>query len=134
VYSRYAGADIIVPTEIELAQETGLAAGSDAQLRKAAATLRERHRFGAVVTLRGPAGLSCTDAEGTTFYPITRTAVFDVTGSGDCAVGTLAAALGAGLPLTTSMQIAALATSMACSHTGPANAIDLDLLATLERD
>jgi len=32
------------------------------------------------------------------------------------------------------MQITAIATSMACAHTGPANAIDLDLLATLERD
>jgi D-beta-D-heptose 7-phosphate kinase/D-beta-D-heptose 1-phosphate adenosyltransferase len=133
-YSRYAGADVIVPTEIELTQETGLPAQSDAQVREAATTLRERHGFGAVVTLRGPAGLSCTDAAGTSFYPITRTAVFDVTGSGDCAVGALAAALGAGLTLATAMQIAALATSMACAHTGPANAIDLDLLATLERD
>jgi D-beta-D-heptose 7-phosphate kinase/D-beta-D-heptose 1-phosphate adenosyltransferase len=133
-YSRYAGADVIVPTEVELAQETGLAAQSDAQLREAATTLRHRHGFGAVVTLRGPQGLSCTDANGTTFYPIKRTAVFDVTGSGDCAVGTLAAALGVGLPLAAAMQITAIATSMACAHTGPANAIDLDLLATLERD
>jgi D-beta-D-heptose 7-phosphate kinase/D-beta-D-heptose 1-phosphate adenosyltransferase len=133
-YARYAGADVIMPTEAELAVETGLAAQSDAQLREAAAALRQRHGFGAVVTLRGPAGLSCTDAAGTVFYPIEREAVFDVTGSGDCAVGTLAAALGCGLPLGVAMQITALATSIACAHTGPANAIDLDLLAKLERD
>jgi D-beta-D-heptose 7-phosphate kinase/D-beta-D-heptose 1-phosphate adenosyltransferase len=133
-YARYAGADVIVPTEIELARETGLGAKGDAQLREAATVLRERHGFGAVVTLRGQAGLSCTDAEGTSFYPIRQEAVFDVTGSSDCAVGTLAAALGAGLSLSMAMQITALATSIACGHTGPANAIDLDLLSTLERD
>ena len=133
-YSRYAGADVVVPTEVELSTETGLDAQSDAQLREAATTLRERHGFGAVVTLRGPAGLSCTDGSGTTFYPIKRSTVFDVTGSGDCAVGTLAAALGTGLSLVMAMQITALATSIACAHTGPANAIDLDLLSTMERD
>ena len=133
-YERYAGADVVVPTEEELAVETGLHARSDAQLREAATTLRERHGFGAVVTLRGAAGLSCTDPTGTTFYPIKRSAVFDVTGSGDCAVGTLAAGLGAGLSLAVSMQIAARATSIACAHTGPANVIDLDMLATFERD
>ena len=132
-YSRYAGADVIMPTQAELATETRLAASSDAQVREAATTLRLRHGFGAVVALRGPAGLSCTDAEGTTYYPIRREAVFDVTGSGDCAVGTLAAALGAGLDLGTAMRITALATSVACAHAGPGNTIDLEILSRLER-
>jgi D-beta-D-heptose 7-phosphate kinase/D-beta-D-heptose 1-phosphate adenosyltransferase len=133
-YARYAGADVIVPTEKELARETGLAAQSDAQVREAATTLRQMHGFGAVVTLRGPQGISCTADHGTSFHPIRREAEFDITGSGDCAVGTLAAALGAGLPLDLAMRITAHATSLACAHIGPAHAIDLDQLAALERD
>ncbi len=133
-YARYAGADVIVPTEAELARETGLDAQSDAQLREAATTLRDQHGFGAVVTLRGAQGISCTSADGTEFHPIHRAAEFDVTGSGDCAVGTLAAALGAALPLPVALTITAHATSLACAHIGPAHAIDLDLLASLERE
>lgn len=132
-YARYAGADVIVPSVSELARETGHDVTSDAQLREAATRLRDQHGFGAVVTLRGSQGLSGTDASGTVFHAVPRSAEFDVTGAADCAVGTLAAALGAGLKLDAALAITAYTTYLACAHAGAAHAIDLDPLAMVGR-
>ncbi len=132
-YGRYAGADVIVPSAAELARETGQDVASDAQLRDAASRLRDRHGFGAVVTLRGGQGLSGTDAAGTVFHAVPHSAEFDVTGAADCAVGTLAAALGAGMKLDAALAVTAHATSLACLHAGAAHAIDLDQLAMAGR-
>ena len=55
-YSRYAGADIVMPNRAELADATGMRVDSEAAIVAAATALRQRHGFGAVVVTRGNDG------------------------------------------------------------------------------
>jgi rfaE bifunctional protein kinase chain/domain len=77
-----------------------------------------------VVTL-GPDGLATwNEAEGFTHYPAQMRRVADVSGAGDTVIATLAAAIGAGLPVPRAAQLANLAGGLVCEELGvvPVNA------------
>ena len=57
-YSRYAGADIIMPNRTDLAEATGMRVDGEAAIVAAATALRQRHGFGAVLVTRGNAGMT----------------------------------------------------------------------------
>ena len=90
-YSRYAGADIIMPNRTDLAEATGMRVDGEAAIVAAATALRQRHGFGAVVVTRGNDGMTLVDADGARHFPAEAAEVYDIAGAGDTAVATLAA-------------------------------------------
>ena len=63
-FSRYRGADIVMPNRPELAAATGMPVDTEVAIVAAAVTLRERFEFGAVVVTRGNDGMTLVDADG----------------------------------------------------------------------
>lgn len=127
-YSRYTGATVITPNRAELAQVIG-AWSSEAQLHERAQALREAHGLEALVLTRSEEGMSLFDAAGHVQVPAQAREVFDVTGAGDTVIATLAAMLGAGLPLREAMPIANRAGSIVVGKFGTASVSYEELFA-----
>jgi D-glycero-beta-D-manno-heptose-7-phosphate kinase len=108
-YSRYAGATVVTPNRAELAQVIGPWA-NEAQLHERAQALRTAHRLEALLLTRSEDGMSLFDDNpqdgGHVQVPAQAREVFDVTGAGDTVIATLAALLGAGMPLRDAMPVA----------------------------
>jgi D-beta-D-heptose 7-phosphate kinase/D-beta-D-heptose 1-phosphate adenosyltransferase len=130
-HARYAGADIIMPNRRDLAEATQMPVDTDAAVVAAAAVLRERHGFGAVVVTRGNNGMTLVDAAGARHFPAEASEVYDVSGAGDTAVATLAAAVAARLDLDVAVRLANLAAGVVVGKAGMAVARETDLLAAL---
>jgi D-beta-D-heptose 7-phosphate kinase/D-beta-D-heptose 1-phosphate adenosyltransferase len=130
-YSRYAGADIIMPNRADLAEATGMRVDSEAAIVAAATALRQRHGFGAVVVTRGNDGVTLLDDSGARHFPAEADEVYDVAGAGDTAVATLAAALAARLELPVAVRLANIAAGVVVGKVGTAVARETDLLAAL---
>ena len=130
-YSRYAGADIIMPNRADLAEATGMRVDSEAAIVAAATALRQRHGFGAVVVTRGNDGVTLLDDSGARHFPAEADEVYDVAGAGDTAVATLAAALAARLELPVAVRLANIAAGIVVGKVGTAVAREADLLAAL---
>jgi len=130
-YSRYAGADIIMPNRTDLAEATGMRIDSEAAIVAAATALRQRHGFGAVVVTRGNDGMTLLDADGARHFPAEAAEVYDIAGAGDTAVATLAAGAAAGLQLPVSVRLANIAAGVVVGKVGTAVAREADLLAAL---
>jgi D-beta-D-heptose 7-phosphate kinase / D-beta-D-heptose 1-phosphate adenosyltransferase len=130
-YSRYAGADLIMPNRADLAEATGMRVDSEAAIVAAATALRQRHGFGAVVVTRGNDGVTLLDDAGARHFPAEAAEVYDVAGAGDTAVATLAAALAARLSLPVAVRLANIAAGVVVGKVGTAVAREADLLAAL---
>jgi D-glycero-beta-D-manno-heptose-7-phosphate kinase len=127
-YSRYAGATVITPNRAELAQVVG-SWSSEAQLHERAHALRETHGIGALLLTRSEDGMSLFDAAGHMRVPAQAREVFDVTGAGDTVIATLAAMLGAGVPLREAMTIANRAGGIVVGKFGTASVAYEELFA-----
>jgi D-beta-D-heptose 7-phosphate kinase/D-beta-D-heptose 1-phosphate adenosyltransferase len=130
-YSRYAGADVIMPNRADLAEATGMRVDSEAAIVAAATALRQRHGFGAVVVTRGNDGMTLLDATGARHYPAEAAEVYDVAGAGDTAAATMAAALAARLSLPVAVRLANIAAGIVVGKVGTAVVREADLLAAL---
>jgi D-beta-D-heptose 7-phosphate kinase/D-beta-D-heptose 1-phosphate adenosyltransferase len=130
-YSRYAGADIIMPNRTDLAEATGMRVDTEAAVVAAATALRQRHGFGAVVVTRGNDGMTLLDATGAWHFPAEAAEVFDIAGAGDTAAATLAAGLAARLDLPVAVRLANIAAGVVVGKIGTAVAREQDLLAAL---
>ena len=130
-YSRYAGADLIMPNRTDLAEATGMRIDGEAAIVAAATALRQRHGFGAVVVTRGNDGMTLLDATGARHFPAEAAEVYDIAGAGDTAVATLAAGVAAGLALPVSVRLANIAAGVVVGKVGTAVAREADLLAAL---
>ena len=130
-YSRYAGADLIMPNRADLAEATGMRVDSEAATVAAATALRQRHGFGAVVVTRGNDGVTLVDDAGARHFPAEAAEVYDVAGAGDTAVATLAAALAARLALPVAVRLANIAAGVVVGKVGTAVAREADLLAAM---
>jgi len=97
-YSRYAGATVITPNRAELQQVVGRW-HDEAHLRQLAQALRQDLKLDALLLTRSEEGMSLFDAQGELHVPAVAREVFDVTGAGDTVIATLAALMGAGMPL-----------------------------------
>ncbi len=130
-FSRYAGADLILPTQRELERIAGYRLTTDEQVAEAAAALRHAHQFGAVLVSRTDDGLSLV-AEGAALHLAFEPADFiDPSGVGDTTIAALGAGLAAGLELSLAVRIAHIAAGVAMGRPGMAVAREGDLLAAI---
>lgn len=104
-YSRYSGATIITPNRAELQQVVGQWHSED-DLRSKARQLMQELGLQALLLTRSEEGMTLYDAAGETSVAAQAREVFDVTGAGDTVIATLAALVGAGLPLREAMPLA----------------------------
>jgi D-beta-D-heptose 7-phosphate kinase/D-beta-D-heptose 1-phosphate adenosyltransferase len=130
-FSRYAGADIVMPNRPELAAATGLPVDTEAAIATAAEALRTRFAFGAVVVTRGNDGMTLVDANGATHFPAEAAEVYDTSGCGDTALATLAAAVAARLPLPVAVRLANIAAGVVVGKVGSAVVQEAELLAAI---
>ncbi len=130
-FSRYTGADIVMPNRPELAAATGMPVDTEAAIVAAAVTLRERFSFGAVVVTRGNDGMTLVDADGVRHFPAEAGEVYDTSGCGDTALATLAAGVAAKLPLAVAVRLANIAAGVVVGKVGSAVAHETELLAAV---
>ena len=130
-HARYAGADIIVPNRIDLAAATSMPVDTEQAIVAAATALRSRHGFGAVVVTRGNDGMTLVDDGGARHFPAEAAEVYDISGAGDTAVATLAAAIAGGADTETAVRLANLAAGVVVGKAGTAVAREADLMFAL---
>jgi D-beta-D-heptose 7-phosphate kinase/D-beta-D-heptose 1-phosphate adenosyltransferase len=129
--AQYAGADIITLNRRQLADASRMPVRDDETVVAAAAALRERHGFSAVLITRGSDGMTLVDGSGTLHIPAEAETVFDVSGAGDTVVATLAAGIGSGLDLATSARLANTAAGIVVGKLGTAVARPADIAVAL---
>jgi D-beta-D-heptose 7-phosphate kinase/D-beta-D-heptose 1-phosphate adenosyltransferase len=130
-YSRYAGADIIMPNRTDLAEATGMPVDGEASIVAAATALRQRHGFGAVLVTRGNDGMTLLDDRGALHFPAEAAEVHDIAGAGDTAVAVLAAGVAARLDLAVAARLANIAAGVVVGKVGTAVVREADLLVAL---
>jgi D-beta-D-heptose 7-phosphate kinase/D-beta-D-heptose 1-phosphate adenosyltransferase len=130
-YSRYFGADVVVPSRRDLARATGMPVNGDAAVEAAAERLRHDHGFGAVLVTRAEDGMTLVSEDGSWHFRAEAAEVFDVSGAGDTAVAALAAALACGQDLPTAAKLANIAAGVVVGKLGIAVARPADLLAAI---
>ncbi len=130
-YSRYAGADVIMPNRTDLAEATGMRVDTEAAIVAAATALRQRHGFGAVLVTRGNDGMTLLDNSGALHFPAEAAEVYDIAGAGDTVAATLAAGLAARLSLPIAVRLANIAAGIVVGKVGTAVVREADLLAAL---
>jgi rfaE bifunctional protein kinase chain/domain len=118
-YRRYAGASVVTPNRAELIQVVGHWR-DEAELKDKVDALRASIGVGAVLLTRSEEGMTLFDAAGVTHEPARTREVFDVTGAGDTVIATLAALLGAGMPIERAMRLANKAGGIVCGKFGTA--------------
>jgi D-beta-D-heptose 7-phosphate kinase / D-beta-D-heptose 1-phosphate adenosyltransferase len=130
-FSRYAGADVVMPNRPELAAATGMPTDDEAAIVAAATALRARFAFGAVVVTRGNDGMTLVDGDGVRHFPTEAPVVYDTSGAGDTALGVLGAAIAAKLPMPAAVRLANLAAGICVGKVGNAVVREGDLLHAL---
>ena len=131
-YGRYRGASVVTPNRRELAETTRMAAGDDDQVVAAARRLMEGAGLAAVLVTRGVEGMTLvTEAGAADHFPAETHEVFDVSGAGDTVNATLAAALGAGVPLPEAARLANVAAGIVVGKVGTAVAHAEEVLTAL---
>ena len=130
-FSRYAGADVVMPNRPELAAATGMPTDDESSIVAAAQVLRDRFAFGAVVVTCGNDGMTLVDANGVRHFPTEAPLVHDTSGAGDTALGILAAAIAAKLPMAIAVRLANLAAGLSVGKSGNAVVRESDLLHAL---
>lgn len=117
----FAGATLITPNTEEMAQLSGIRIDSDAAAEAACRHVLDRVAVDAILVTRGEAGMTLYERNGTIVHVAAEThRVFDVTGAGDTVIATLAAALAAGEPLPSAVQIANTAAGIVVTKPGTA--------------
>jgi D-beta-D-heptose 7-phosphate kinase/D-beta-D-heptose 1-phosphate adenosyltransferase len=130
-FSRFAGADVILPSQYDLERFTGTSLNTDAAIVSAAANLRTLHGFGAVLVNRAEDGMTLVDDQGGFHLRGGSADIVDFSGAGDTAVAALGAAMAAGLDLTLSASVAMVASSVVLGRSGISVAREGDLLAAI---
>jgi D-beta-D-heptose 7-phosphate kinase/D-beta-D-heptose 1-phosphate adenosyltransferase len=131
-FAPYAGADVVIISRRDLARSFGGTLEDDASVTEAAAEMRARHGFGAVLVTRAEDGMTLVQAETEAQHFRGEAAeVFDLSGAGDTAVGTLAAALAVGTPLGLACRLANIAAGVAMGRVGTAVVREQDFLNAL---
>jgi D-beta-D-heptose 7-phosphate kinase/D-beta-D-heptose 1-phosphate adenosyltransferase len=132
-YDKYAGATTITPNEGELAVVSEASEYDRDALTAAAAGLCESLRLDFVTLTRGEAGITIVDEDGVHHVPARAREVFDVSGAGDTAIATLAAAIAVGLDRHDAAALANLAAGIIVGKTGTIPITQGELLEALGR-
>jgi len=117
-YGKYRGATTITPNETELAATTQVSASDPFELIESAVRLRQLLDLDFVTLTRGEAGISLVQETGVRHVPARAREVFDVSGAGDTAIATLAAAIATGLEPHDAAVLANLAAGIIVGKTG----------------
>lgn len=121
---KYSGASVLLPNLRELAQLVGTHVDGDGWLSDSAASLIARLDLEALVVTRSSEGMSLFENVGTDIrrvdIPTMARSVYDVTGAGDTATATFAAAVASGSDRETAARLANLAASIKVGKRGTA--------------
>lgn len=104
-FSCYAGASVLTPNKAEFRAIVG-AWKDEAELTAKAQQLRTELQLEALLLTRSEEGMTLFSAQGVSHVPAMAREVYDVSGAGDTVIATLAAMLGAGLPLEQAVSYA----------------------------
>ncbi|HXT09181.1 MAG TPA: D-glycero-beta-D-manno-heptose-7-phosphate kinase [Roseiarcus sp.] len=131
-FSAYRGADLVTPNRGELARASGLPVGTDAEA-EAAARVAQAQFGGALLLTRSEQGMSYFPLHGPAIHaPTAAREVFDVSGAGDTAVATLAAALAARFTMAEALPLANQAAGIVVGKAGTATLSLRELIAALD--
>ena len=131
-FSAYRGADLVTPNRGELARATGLPVDTDAEV-EAAARVAQAQFGGALLLTRSEQGMSYFPLEGAAIHaPTAAREVFDVSGAGDTAIATLAAALAVDFEIGEALHLANQAAGIVVGKAGTATLSLRELIAALE--
>ncbi len=120
-YRPYAGADIITPNRVELAEASGRPVSGPETVEVAARRLIADVGFATVIATLGSDGMMVVPATGPVHHlPAEAREVYDVSGAGDTVVATLAAALAAGAGLIDAATLANTAAGIVVAKVGTA--------------
>jgi D-beta-D-heptose 7-phosphate kinase/D-beta-D-heptose 1-phosphate adenosyltransferase len=131
-FKDYAGATYITPNRKELEAAVNLPADSDEEALTAASMAIEATNA-AILLTRSEKGMALfrKDLEPIHLSTVAKE-VYDVSGAGDTVVATLAAALGAGLPIEVGMQLANAAAGIVVAKLGTSVCTKDELIGALE--
>ncbi|HEY1043494.1 MAG TPA: D-glycero-beta-D-manno-heptose-7-phosphate kinase [Telluria sp.] len=104
-FTPYAGASIITPNKSEMRRIVG-SWKSEEQLTEKAQALREQLKLDALLLTRSEEGMSLYTASEVLHMHADAREVFDVSGAGDTVIATMAAMLGAGMPMADALVMA----------------------------
>lgn len=117
-FAKYQGATLLTPNRSEFEGVVGPAGGDDGIVEKGMALMQQCDLAMLLVT-RSEEGMSLIQPNDKPFHlPTHAQDVFDVTGAGDTVIGTLAAGISAGVPITDAVRFANLAASVAVAKIG----------------
>ncbi|MBM3481853.1 MAG: D-glycero-beta-D-manno-heptose-7-phosphate kinase [Alphaproteobacteria bacterium] len=127
-FARYRGASVVTPNRGELSAAVGERLDSEAAIVKGARALIERCGIEAVLVTRSHEGMTYVAANGRVEHlPAQAREVYDVSGAGDTAVATFAAALGQGVDPVEAALLANAAAGIVVGKTGTAVAHGVEL-------
>jgi D-beta-D-heptose 7-phosphate kinase/D-beta-D-heptose 1-phosphate adenosyltransferase len=130
-FTRYRGATLITPNLSEFEAVVGHCADEGALLARGQQLLAELDLQALLIT-RGEHGMTLLQrAREPHHLPTQAREVFDVTGAGDTVIATLAAGLGAGLPLDSATQLANTAAGVVVGKLGTATVTTQELALAL---
>ncbi len=129
-WARYAGADVMMPHARDVLGEDEAEAGL-AGLDEAAAALCAAHGFGAMLIKCGQDGFRLVTADGAEHLGLLPPDPVDLSGAGDAAVATVAAALATGADLRMAARLAAAAAGAVGATPGSAMASAQTIQAAL---
>lgn len=130
--ARYRGAFLVSPNRDELSRATGTAIEDDRSAAAAAGKAVTEAGVGAVLVTRGAQGMTLVVAGEAPLHLRTRARqVFDVSGAGDTAVATVAAALAAGHGLEEAAALANVCAGIVVGKVGTATVDAGELAAAL---
>ncbi|MEI7295351.1 D-glycero-beta-D-manno-heptose-7-phosphate kinase [Paraburkholderia tropica] len=116
-WQRYRGASVITPNRAELREVVG-AWSSEADLTARVAQLRKSLDIDNLLLTRSEEGMTLFTDREPVHVPTAAREVFDVSGAGDTVIGTVAAMLGAGVPLLDAIGYANRAAGVVVGRVG----------------
>ena len=130
-FTAYRGATVLTPNLAEFEAVAG-ASGTDDRLVSQAETLRNELELQALVITLSERGMlvAAADTEAA-ILPARAREVYDVTGAGDTVIATLAAGVGAGLPILDAAGLANLAAGLVVGKIGVASVTPSELKLAL---
>jgi D-beta-D-heptose 7-phosphate kinase/D-beta-D-heptose 1-phosphate adenosyltransferase len=130
-YSRYRGATLLTPNMAEFSVIKGHC-DSEGALSEAAQALRNELDLSALLVTRSEDGMSLFADAPDYHLPANAKEVYDVTGAGDTVVATLAAGVGAQLPLPQACVLANQAASIVVGKLGTSTVTPTELAVALQ--
>lgn len=134
-WEKYRGATIVTPNLKELSDVCGCRIKNEDQaIHAAAAGILQKYDLEALLVTRSEKGMSYITAESALDIPTEAKEVYDVSGAGDTAVATLAAALACGFPIWGAIHLANKAAGIVVGKLGTSSIRFEELLAALQAE